>query len=227
MLIDKSEYMNILTSVYEFIRRAQYSAVAGVNYALIRRNYKIGELIISKSEWGNKFIDNLARDIKNEFPETTGFSVRNLKYMKKFAAEFAESDIDRFNLAYVTWYHHMALMDKTESKDQYIWYLQKAVENGWSRNVLVMQIDSGLYQRQQGEKIQNFEKLLPDAQSELAFQTMKDPYIFDFVNMREKMVETDIEHELVSNVSKLLLELGRGFAFVGEQYEIKVGDNDF
>jgi predicted nuclease of restriction endonuclease-like (RecB) superfamily len=227
MLIDKSEYMNILTSVYEFIRRAQYSAVAGVNYALIRRNYKIGELIISKSEWGNKFIDNLARDIKSEFPETTGFSVRNLKYMKKFAAEFAESDIDRFNLAYVTWYHHMALMDKTESKDQYIWYLQKAVENGWSRNVLAMQIDSGLYQRQQGEKIQNFEKLLPDTQSELAIQTMKDPYIFDFVNMREKMVETDIEHELVSNVSKLLLELGRGFAFVGEQYEIKVGDNDF
>ena len=217
MLINNDEYLAILNEACEFIRKAQYNAVVGANYALIRRNYRLGQLLISKSEWGNKFIDNLAQDIKTEFPETTGFSVRNLKYMKKFAKLFVEDEIDENNFAAITWYHHIALMDKTTNKEQYVWYSGKTVENGWSRNTLVMQIESDLYARQLGEKIHNFSKLLPDKQSDLAAQTMKDPYIFDFVNMREKMIEADIEHELVNNVSKLLLELGTGFAFVGDK----------
>ncbi len=227
MLINNDEYLAILNEACEFIRKAQYNAVVGTNYALIRRNYRLGQLLISKSEWGNKFIDNLAQDIKTEFPETTGFSVRNLKYMKKFAKLFVEDEIDENNFAAITWYHHIALMDKTTNKEQYVWYSGKTVENGWSRNTLVMQIESDLYTRQLGEKIHNFSKLLPDKQSDLAVQTMKDPYIFDFVNMREKMIEADIEHELVNNVSKLLLELGTGFAFIGEQYLIKVENNEF
>lgn len=227
MLLNNEEYLSIRNIAYEYIRKAQYSAIAGTNYALIKRNLKIGELIIKKSKWGNRFIDNLAKDIKLEFPDTTGFSVRNLKYMKKFASEFTEDDIDEYGFAAITWYHHMVLMDKIKDKTQYIWYVQKAIENGWSRNILAMQIESELYLRQFGEKIQNFNNRLPDNQSELAIQTMKDPYIFDFVKMREKMIETDIEHELVKNVSKLLLELGTGFAFVGEQYLLKVQDNEF
>lgn len=227
MLLNNVEYMKVRNAAYDCIRKAQYNAVLGANYALIKRNLKIGELIISKSEWGNRFIDNLAQDIKSEFPETTGFSVRNLKYMKKFASIFKEDDIDEYGFTAVTWYHHMALMDKTKDKNQYVWYVQRTIENGWSRNILVMQIESDLYSRQCGEKIQNFNNRLPDNQSELAIQTMKDPYIFDFVSMRRKMIETDIEHELVRNVSKLLLELGTGFAFVGEQYPLKVEDNEF
>lgn len=219
--------MKVRNAAYDYIRKAQYNAVVGANYALIKRNLKIGELIISKSEWGNRFIDNLARDIKLEFPETTGFSVRNLKYMKKFAFIFKEDEVDEYGFAAVTWYHHIALMDKIKDKNQYVWYVQRAIENGWSRNILVMQIESDLYSRQCGEKIQNFSNRLPDNQSELAIQTMKDPYIFDFVSMRGKMIETDIEHELVRNVSKLLLELGTGFAFVGEQYLLKVEENEF
>lgn len=160
-------------------------------------------MLISKGEWGNKFIDNLARDIKTEFPEATGFSVRNLKYMKKFAKLFDEDEIDENNFAAITWYHHISLMDKTTNKEQYVWYLGKTVENGWSRNTLVMQIESDLYARQLGEKIQNFTNLLPDKQSELAIQTIKDPYIFDFVNMREKMIEVDIEHELSESIKKI------------------------
>ncbi len=226
-MINDDEYLRIFKEACSCIRKAQYNAVVSANYALIKRNIRLGELIISKSEWGNKFIDNLARDIKAEFPETTGFSVRNLKYMKKFAMEFNEDEIDEYGFAAVTWYHHMALMDKTKDKAQYIWYVQKTVENGWSRNVLAIQIESDLYSRQLNTKVQNFARLLPDNQSELAIQTMKDPYIFDFVNMREKMIETDIERELIKNVSKLLLELGRGFAFVGEQFLIKVDDNEF
>ncbi len=227
MLLNDEEYMKVRNMAYDYIRKAQYNAVVSTNYALIKRNLKIGELIISKSEWGNKFIDNLARDIKLEFPGTTGFSVRNLKYMKRFAVEFTEDDIDEYGFASVTWYHHMALMDKVREKEKYIWYLQQAIENGWSRNILVMQIESDLYARQLGKKIQNFNNRLPDDQSELAIQTMKDPYIFDFVSMREKMIETDIEHELVQNVSKLLLELGKGFAFVGEQYLLKIDEKEF
>lgn len=146
MLLNNEEYMKVRNAAYDYIRKAQYNAVVGANYALIKRNLKIGELIISKSEWGNRFIDNLAQDIRSEFPETTGFSVRNLKYMKKFASIFKEDDVE---------------------------------------------------------------------------------YIFDFVSMRGRMIEIDIEHELVENVSKLLLELGTGFAFVGEQYLLKVEENEF
>ena len=227
MLINSIEYKEALNEAYECIKAAQYSAVVSANHALIHRNWRIGKIIEGKSQWGNKFIDNLAADIRREFPETTVFSVRNLKYMKKFEGLFTENEIDQLGFAGLTWYHHMALMDKTKDKEHYIWYLSKAIENGWTRDVLAMQIDSGLYERQSMPKIQNFAGRLPDKQSELALQTMKDPYIFDFVNMKDRMIETDIEHELVKNVSKLLLELGKGFAYVGEQYPLKVQDDEF
>lgn len=147
--------------------------------------------------------------------------------MKKFAMEFQEDDIEEYGLAGVIWYHHMALLDKTVDKKQYIWYLQKAVENGWTRDVLVHQIEFNLYGRQAVTKLQNFKKVLPDQQSELAIHTMKDPYIFDFVQMKDNMIELDIERELVNNVSKLLLELGTGFAYMGEQYLLKVQNKEF
>lgn len=116
--------------------------------------------------------------------------------MKKFSGIFSEDEIDQYGFSRITWYHHMALMDRVKKKEQYIWYLEKTIENGWTRDILVMQIDSGLFERQNVLKVQNFAGRLPDKQSELAIQTMKDPYIFDFVSMREKMIETDIEHEL-------------------------------
>lgn len=227
MLINDSEYIKIKKEAFEYIRNAQYSAMVSTNHALLIRNLNIGNLIIQRSKWGNKFIDNLARDIKIEFPRLTGFSVRNLKYMKKFALEFKEDDIEKYGLSGLTWYHHMALMDKVIDKEQYIWYVQKTIENGWSRDVLVHQIEYNLYGRQDNVKLQNFSQILPDKQSELAIQTMKDPYIFDFVQMKDNMVELEIEHELVKNISKLLLELGTGFAYIGEQYILKVEDKEY
>ena len=128
----------------------------------------------------------------------------------------------------ITWYHHKALMGKAKTKEAYIWYAEKTIQNGWSHNTLKMQLDYDLYSRQvETPKLQNFNGVLPSEQSELALQTMKDPYIFDFVRFREGMIERDIESELVANVRKLLLELGTGFAFVGEQYELNVGERDF
>lgn len=227
MQIDTLEYENALQQAIECIKTAQYEAVVNTNLALLHRNWRIGTIIIKKSEWGNKFISTLASDIKREFPGTTGFSARNLQYMKKFAAFFKEDDIDQYGFSRVTWYHHMALMDRAKDKEKYIWYLEQTSENGWSRDILLMQMDSGLYERQNTVKLQNFAGRMPDKQSALAIQTMKDPYIFDFVSMREKMIETDIEHELVRNVSKLLLELGKGFAYVGEQYALKIQGDEF
>lgn len=119
-------------------------------------------------------------------------------------------------------------MGKAKTKEAYIWYAEKTIQNGWSHNTLKMQLDYDLYSRQvETPKLQNFNGVLPSEQSELALQTMKDPYIFDFVRFREGMIERDIESELVANVRKLLLELGTGFAFVGEQYELNVGERDF
>ena len=116
-----------------------------------------------------------------EFPQTTGYSVRNLKYMAKFAQLFPDAEFVQASLAQITWYHNIALMDKVKDTDAYLWYAVQTAKNGWSRNVLVHQIESGLYQRQAlAEKISNFERRLPSPQSELAVQTMKDPYIFDF-----------------------------------------------
>ena len=148
--------------------------------------------------------------------------------MSKFAAEYPEREFVQQAVAQIPWGHNIIIMDKIESKEQRIWYIKKVIENGWSRDVLVHQIESGLYERQEiVEKITNFERHLPEPQSELAVQTMKDPYVFDFIALKEDMKERDIEQALVKDVASLLLELGTGFAFVGNQYHLNVGGDDF
>ena len=205
-----------------------YRATVSVNRELLVLYHSIGEVINEHKTWGNKFVENLAADIKMSFPDATGYSVRNLKYMAKFALRFPEKEIVQAALAQITWYHHIALMDKVKNADEHIWYAEQVAKNGWSRNVLVHQIESGLYQRQVlAEKVSNFESRLPSPQSELAVQTMKDPYIFDFIPFKEDMIERDIEQALVKDVTKLLLELGTGFAFLGNQYHLNVGGDDF
>ena len=205
-----------------------YRATVSVNRELLVLYHSIGEVINEHKTWGNKFVENLAADIKMSFPDTTGYSVRNLKYMAKFALRFPEKEIVQAALAQITWYHHIALMDKVKNADEHIWYAEQVAKNGWSRNVLVHQIESGLHQRQVlAEKVSNFESRLPSPQSELAVQTMKDPYIFDFIPFKEDMIERDIEQALVKDVTKLLLELGTGFAFLGNQYHLNVGGDDF
>ena len=228
MLMNNEEYFETIESIKNEIKSAQYKATVSVNRELIMLYYNIGKVINAHKTWGSKFIDKLAADIKLSFPNTTGYSARNLKYMAKFAAMFEDAEIVQAVLAQLTWYHNMALMDKTQDTEQYVWYAQETIKNGWSRNVLVHQIESGLYERQAiAEKISNFENRLALPQSELAVQTMKDPYIFDFIPFKEDMVERDIEQALVKDITKLLLELGTGFAFLGNQYHLNVGGDDF
>ncbi|WNY24096.1 Putative nuclease YhcG [Methanimicrococcus hongohii] len=229
MLINDKSYFDVLERVKAEIQNAQYKAVLGVNREQILLYWSIGTVIIENSEWGNKFIDNLARDIKNEFPDTTGYSVRNLKYMRKFAELFPENEIVQEPLAQLTWYHLQLLMDKFSSNiPQYIWYANKAVENGWSRNVLLHQIDMKLYERQAiADKTTNFESVLPSPQSELAQETLKNPYVFDFIEARKEIIEREIEQELVANIAKTIMELGTGFAYVGNQYHLEISRQDY
>jgi predicted nuclease of restriction endonuclease-like (RecB) superfamily len=148
--------------------------------------------------------------------------------MSKFARTYSESQIMQAPLAQLTWYHHIALMDKIKDNTAALWYAQETVKCGWSRNVLVDQIESGLYERQAlSAKTSNYAARLPAPQNELAQQLLKDPYRFDFIDYRDGMVEREIETELVKNVAKLLIEMGAGFAFVGEQYHIQVENEDF
>ena len=228
MLMNSNEYLEIVESIRDEIKVAQYKAAVSVNRELIMLYYNIGRVINEHKSWGNKFIDNLAADIKLSFPSATGYSVRNLKYMAKFAELYPDEEIVQATLAQITWYHNIALMDKVKDTKVALWYAEQTANHGWSRNVLVHQIESGLYERQViADKISNFENRLASPQSELAVQTMKDPYVFDFIPFREDMVERDIEQALVQDITKLLLELGTGFAFLGNQYHINVGGDDF
>ena len=228
MLMNSSEYLATVDLVRQEIKSAQYHAAVHVNTTLILLYHRIGHIINEHKIWGNKFIENLAADIRMEFPGSKGYSVRNLKYMAKFAQTYPDLEFVQTVSAQIPWSHNIAILDKVKVQEERIWYIQKATENGWSHSVLVHQIESGLYQRQVlADKVSNFEKRLPSPQSELAIQTMKDPYIFDFIPFKEDMVERDIEQALVRDVTKLLLELGTGFAFLGNQYHLNVGGDDF
>ena len=148
--------------------------------------------------------------------------------MSKFAATYPDTEFVQQSVAQIPWGHVVVLLDKVPDDLTRNWYVAKTIENGWSRNVLIHQIESKLYERQAiSQKVSNFERRLPSPQSELALQTMKDPYIFDFIPFKEDMVERNIEQALVKDVTKLLLELGTGFAFLGNQYHLNVGGDDF
>jgi len=228
MLMNSNEYLATIEQVKREIKSAQYRAAQHINADLVLLYYSIGCVINEHKEWGNKFIDNLAADLRLEFPNSKGYSVRNLKYMAKFAAVYPDREFVQQAVAQIPWGHNLVLLDKITDNEERVWYVEACRKNGWSRAVLVHQIESGLYQRQVlADKVSNFETRLPSPQNELAAQTMKDPYVFDFISFREDMVEHDIEEALVRDVTKLLLELGTGFAFLGNQYRLNVGGDDF
>jgi len=228
MLINNNEYLSVVSDIKARIKNAQHRVMLSANSELVALYWSIGKVINENSAWGNKFVDNLARDIKHDFPSVTGYSVRNLKYMAKFAKTYDDFEFVQRTVAQIPWRHNIALLDKVKDSGQRIWYTQKVIENGWSRDWLVTQIEYQLYERQAvSDKTSNFNQRLELPQSELAEQALKDPYIFDFIQYRECMIEREIEAELVKNVTKLLLELGTGFSFMGNQYHIEVEGEDF
>lgn len=228
LVINKNEYKEIFESIKNEILKSQYRAMQLINRELVFMYWHIGKIILDNSEWGNKFIDNLSIDLKLEFPEVKGFSIRNLKNMKKFAEEYPDFEFVQSVTAQITWTHNVLLIDRIKDIETRKWYINETVNNGWSVNVLEMQIKTKLYERQAiGEKVSNFASTLPDVQSDLAIQTMKDPYIFDFISLKGKVKETEIESVMINKIKDVLIELGNGFAFVGNQYKLTVGDKDY
>lgn len=227
MIPDNKNYLQLVDTIKERIKSAQYKALLNVNEELIHLYWEIGSDLNLNAQYGSQFIDNLAKEIKLAMPNTKGYSARNLRYMRKFAKEIIDKDFLQTVSAKLPWSHNLVLIEKLHTMEERFWYGSKTIENGWSVSVLEHQIATKLYDRQLKDKIQNFDLHLPAAQSELALQTMKDPYIFDFIEFREDMIERDIENELVNNITKFLLEMGSGFAYMGHQYPLKVGSEDF
>lgn len=226
-----NDYAKLLSQLKEKIHTAQIKAALAVNSELVRLYWEIGKTILERQQsenWGAKVIDQLAKDLKSAFPDMSGFSPRNLKYMKQFAATYPDLAIGQQVAAQIPWGHNMVLLDKVDTLEKKLWYTRNTLEHGWSRNILAIQIETKLYERQStSEKLTNFSQHLPAPQSDLAQQILKDPYVFDFLSVGKEAHEREIENALVQHITKFLLELGTGFAFVGQQYHLEVGGDDF
>ena len=222
-------YAAWLTELKARIHTAQQRATLAVNRELVLLYWQIGRDILARQAeqgWGAKVIERLAEDLRLAFPEMKGFSPRNLKYMRAFAQAWPDEAIVQEALAQLPWYHHLALLDKLPDPKTRRWYAAKAIEHNWSRNILVMQIETRLLERS-GQAVSNFPMTLPKPQSDLARESLKDPYRFDFLGLTDEAQEREIEAALVKHVTEFLLELGAGFAFVGRQVLLDVGGDEF
>ena len=247
--IQKTDYNSFLSQIKEQIKTSQQKAISSVNTQMLILYFNIGHLIDQKQKklgWGAKVIDKLSLDIKNELPEIKGFSNRNIKRMVMFYREYqdmfelvqlpvapnssskvpqAVAQIDDF-IFQIPWGQNIVLIEKVKDRSIRDWYIKKTIENGWSRSVLIHMIEGQLHNRE-AKLTSNFKQILPKNDSDLVQQSFKDPYIFDFLTIEEPFRERELELNLVKNMQKFLLELGQGFAFVGRQYKLEIGDDEF
>ena len=262
-LLPENNYQNILKSLKEKIRMARMRASLKVNRELLGVYWEIGNVILAEQKeqgWGAKIIDKLAADLKSEFPDLTGLSTRNLKYMRAFAESYpnfgivqqgaaqmqnienqgnefvqgalaqtgdnAQYQFVQGMLAQLSWYHHITILDKVKDRDTRLFYIQETVQGGWSRDVMVHQIEAGLHQRK-GKILSNFKNTIAPGQSELVQQLFKDPYKFEFIYLGKEAKERDLEDALTNQLTKFLLELGQYFSFMGRQYKLMLGEKEF
>ncbi|MDR0310822.1 MAG: PDDEXK nuclease domain-containing protein [Acidobacteriota bacterium] len=222
-------YFALRDSIITRIKETRLRFVMQANTGMIELYWNIGNDILRRQEsegWGAKVIDRLSADLKEEFPEMGGFSPRNLKYMRKFAENWADPAIVQQAVAQLQWRSILMLLSKLKKSDERNWYAQKALENGWSSIVLDHMIDMRLIERE-GKAVTNFAGTLPPHDSDMVAQTFKDPYLFDFIGTAHMRREAEVERALVDHMEKFLLELGHGFAFVGRQVHLEVGGDDF
>ena len=222
-------YADWLGDLKTQIHEAQQRAAQAINLELVVLYWQIGNAILlrqDKQGWGAKVVDRLAHDLRTAFPDMQGFSVRNLKYMRAFAQGWPDVAFVQQLLHKLPWGHNLVLLDKLPGPQTRRWYAAKAIEHNWSRNILVMQIETRLLERS-GKAVTNFDGVLPKPQSDLARESLKDPYRFDFLGLTDEAREREIENALVKHVTEFLLELGAGFAFVGRQVLLDVGGDEF
>lgn len=232
-LLQNAGYKNWLTDLKQKVLHTQLKAAVKVNATLLQFYWELGEEIVlrqAQSSWGDGFLKQLSHDLMAEFPDMKGFSERNLKYIRQWFLFYADNNTIRQQLVaqliQIPWGHHLKIISHCQRIEEALYYVQNTLENGWSRSVLTHQIDSGLWQRE-GKAITNFTKTLPAPQSDLAQQTLKDPYIFDFLTLNKQHSERELEQGLIAHITHFLLELGAGFAYLGKQYPVQVGERDF
>lgn len=222
-------YAELVSGLKERIRSAQVRAGLAVNRELILLYWEIGHRILEQQNaqgWGAKVVERLAQDLRHAFPEMKGLSRANLLYMRAFAEAYPDTSFVQQVVGQIPWGHNVRILDHIKDAAEREWYIRQTIQHGWSRNVLVHQMESGLYKRQ-GKAVSNFDRTLPTPQSELAGQILKDPYIFDFLSIGEEAKERDVEKALLEQIRAFLLELGVGFSFVGSQHHLEVGGEDF
>lgn len=222
-------YPDFINALIDKIQKQRISITLNANAGMIGMYWSVGNAILKKQDeegWGTKVIDRISHDIKVAFPDMSGFSPRNIKNMRRFAAEWPDYEIVQQVVAQLPWRTNLVLLEKLDSIEERLWYARKVIENGWSSNVLSMQIESGLINRN-GKAISNFEIALPPADSDLVNQVFKDPYLFDFLGTDIPRREIEIEKKLTEHIQSFLLELGQGFAFVGRQVHLELGGQDF
>ena len=212
-----------LNEIKDRIHTERLRTTLAANAAMVLMYWEIGRIILVRQKdegWGAKVIDRLSADLRDAFPDMRGLSPRNLKYMRAFAAAWRDRTIVQEALAQIPWYHHIALMEKCRDAGERLWYARQTLANGWSHNILCLQIDRHLFKRQ-GKSVSNFALTLPPPDSDMAAQVFKDPYLFDFIGTADPRREREVERALVDHVQKFLLELGAGFAFVGRQVHLE------
>lgn len=226
-MMDK-EFKDLVLFAKEDILKTRFKVQENANMELIRLYFRLGKIVSDNARYGNKFIADFSVALKLEFPDSTGFSTRNLSRMKKFYEEYKDLSNLPTALAKLPWSHNNLLLDKIKDLQVREWYAEKCYENGWAHSVLDHQIDLQLYERQAlTEKLTNFENKLPASQSELARDVIKDPYIFELEGIKEDAIEKDIENAMMERIKNILLELGKGFSFVGSQYKISTENQDY
>jgi predicted nuclease of restriction endonuclease-like (RecB) superfamily len=251
-IILNNEYKQWLIDLKSRIRNSQIKAAISVNSELISLYWDLGRMIVEKQEhskWGSKLIEQLAKDLKAEFPDMSSFSKRNLFFARQFYLFYSNPEIVKQVVSLlenqkiqgvvskcekrlinslvlqIPWGHHILILQKTKDSEEAIFYIRETITNNWSRNILGIQIESGLYRRQ-GKAVSNFSLTLPKPQSDLATQILKDPYIFDFLTLEKNVQELEFEKQLISNITQFLLELGKGFAYMGRQYPLQIGNKE-
>ena len=227
--VNSNEYHTFLVDIKNQIKLSQQKAFNAVNQEMISLYFNIGKMIdIWQKElgWGAKVIDKLSLDILNEFPTMSGFSTRNLKLMVQFYKEYSNDEFVQPIVAQIPWTHNIILIQKIKDKNIRFWYMEQTLQNGWSKDILSLMIKSEVHNRT-GNLVSNFSQILPPLESDLVQQSFKDPYRFDFLTITEPFRERELENNLIKHMEKFLIELGSGFAFVGRQYKLEIGDDEF
>ena len=223
------KYNSFLVDIKTQIKLSQQKAFNAVNQEMISLYFNIGKMIDTWQKelgWGAKVIDKLSLDILNEFPTMSGFSTRNLKLMVQFYKEYSNDEFVQPIVAQIPWTHNIILIQKIKDKNIRFWYMEQTLNNGWSKDILSLMINSEVHNRT-GNLVSNFSQILPPLESDLVQQSFKDPYRFDFLTITEPFRERELENNLIKHMEKFLIELGSGFAFVGRQYKLEIGDDEF